>query len=174
MPSHLFIAGFSGSGKSTVGEIVARRLGWGFLDLDRQIEKSCGESVAVLFSEKGESYFRRMETRELLRVTKACSKPLVVSLGGGALLNKTNRALISRHGTSVYLRCSQKELFRRLTSSTPRPLLKSSAKSKTASRQIINQLFKSRRQQYEQCDIMLSVTNLNPQQAAKQICEAIS
>lgn len=171
---HLFLAGFSGSGKSTVGKLAARRLGWTFVDLDKQVEAVCGESVVSILDRLGEPCFRRMETTQLRRICRASGRPLVVALGGGALVKKTNRSLVSRHGTSIYLRCSQTELLRRLLSGPPRPLLKTTVGSKSAIRLAISQLLASRRRHYEQCDIMISVTNLSPQETAKRVCEAIS
>lgn len=101
--AQIHLAGFMGSGKSTVGRLLARHLLWNFLDLDGVVERHEGRSVARIFSESGEAAFRDSE-RHVLR--QLVSKPsTVVALGGGTLIDADNQARSRRHAALVWLRC---------------------------------------------------------------------
>ena len=92
-----------GSGKSTVGRLLARHLLWNFLDLDGVVERHEGRSVARIFAESGEAAFRDSERHVLRQVV---SKPsTVVALGGGTLIDEGNQVLSRRHAALVWLRC---------------------------------------------------------------------
>ncbi len=106
------LVGFMGCGKSTVGQLLARRLLWNFLDLDVLIVRHAGRPIADIFAEEGEESFRQTETFVLRQATQ---KPrTVVALGGGAHLAAENRELSARTATSVWLRCEFAELRRRI------------------------------------------------------------
>ncbi len=119
---HLVLIGLPGSGKSTVGRAVAKRLSRPFLDFDAEIEKREGISVARIFAERGEAVFRSLElslTREL-----AAAPPMVLAPGGGWVTIPGAMALLRPPGRIVYLNISPKEALRRLTRSRiVRPLL---------------------------------------------------
>jgi len=118
----LFIIGFMGAGKSTVGGIVAARLGRPFLDLDREIERETGRTVAELFSAHGESGFRDAERAAL---ALAARQPgIVVACGGGVVTDVGSHAILRESGTVVYLRVSADEAVARVGfDSSGRPLL---------------------------------------------------
>lgn len=100
----IHLTGFMGSGKSTVGRQLARRLVWNFLDLDRVVERHEGRSVARIFAEDGEQQFRASERHVLRQVV---AKPdTVVALGGGTLIDPGNVETVCGHATLVWLRCS--------------------------------------------------------------------
>ncbi len=88
----LILTGFPGVGKSAVGRALARRLGWGFLDLDEAVEAAAGRPIPRIFSEEGEEAFRDMETRALEQALRA--ERLVVAAGGGVLVRRRNRELL--------------------------------------------------------------------------------
>jgi shikimate kinase len=122
----VFLVGFMGAGKSSVGRSLARRLGWSFEDLDDRIEARAGRSVPEIFRDLGETEFRRLETislRELLGELGA--GPRVVALGGGAFAQPENAALLEHAGVPViFLDGSAEELFRRCEQERrERPLL---------------------------------------------------
>ncbi|MFQ5745054.1 MAG: shikimate kinase [Acidobacteriota bacterium] len=99
----LHLTGFMGSGKSTVGQQLARRLLWNFLDLDAVVARHAEKSVARIFAEGGEESFRAMESHVLRQLVK---KPhTVVALGGGTLLDPRNREICVQAATVVWLRC---------------------------------------------------------------------
>jgi shikimate kinase len=122
MRETVYLTGFMGTGKSVVGRELARRLRRPFVDLDAEIERSAGKSVAALFEERGEKAFRRLESAALRKTAKR--RGIVAALGGGALIDKRNLALVERTGVLVKLTCSRRELVRRLRASRlSRPLL---------------------------------------------------
>lgn len=110
---NIFLVGARGSGKSTVGPLVAKRLGWSFIDLDQRVEQEAGCSIAEIFSRDGEEGFRRRESAEVQKLKKA--KHTVVSLGGGATLDASNLSLIRRTGRIIWLRAPAAVLWSRIT-----------------------------------------------------------
>jgi len=115
------LVGMPGSGKSSVGRQLARRLRLPFADSDAVIEQRVGESVRSFFEREGEDRFRELETivlRELLTHDHG-----VIATGGGAVLRPENREVLQARSTVVYLRSTPDELFRRLRHDTQRPLL---------------------------------------------------
>ncbi|MBF0585522.1 shikimate kinase [Prosthecochloris sp. N3] len=121
-PSLIFLTGFSGSGKSTIGPLLANSLGFDFVDLDQEIEHAAGKSINRIFAEDGEAHFRELEATTLQQMTG--KKELVVSLGGGVLQNDRSFSLIISTGTLVYLHSSPLVLAKRLSHKTDRPLMK--------------------------------------------------
>ena len=109
---NIFVLGFMGSGKSSLGERLANRLGRDFVDLDKLIEEKEGKSISEIFSEKGETYFREIETKTLndLKSESEC----VVSLGGGAPCSELNLSFIGSNGMSIYIKEPEDILFGRL------------------------------------------------------------
>jgi shikimate kinase len=120
--SLIFLTGFSGSGKSTIGPLLANSLGFEFVDLDQAIEKRAGKPITRIFAEDGEQHFRELELQSLSGFVN--QNNLVISLGGGVLENDHSYSLIKESGTLVYLKSSAKTLARRLCNKTDRPLLK--------------------------------------------------
>jgi shikimate kinase len=118
----IFLIGFMGSGKSTVGKLLAEKLAFNFIDTDDVIEQRAGMSINVIFEKYGETHFRKLETallKEICLKTKA-----VVSTGGGLPIYNDNIALINQHGTSVYLSIAPNRILKRLENSEKRPLIK--------------------------------------------------
>jgi shikimate kinase len=119
--TNVYLVGMPGSGKTRVGYVLARLVGLSFVDLDREIEASAGSSVAEIFEREGEGGFRRMES-EALEVISA-QEGLVVSCGGGVVLDAGNRALLSSSGKVVWLSMSVERLRERAPVAGRRPLL---------------------------------------------------
>lgn len=121
MEDVLILIGFMGVGKTASGRELARRLGWDFVDLDQAVEESAGLSIPVIFAQRGEECFRRLES-EALEQTLQRGR-VVIATGGGVVLGEKNRKLLA--GSRVfYLYAPAQECLRRLRkSSTPRPLL---------------------------------------------------
>ena len=121
-PTRIYLTGFMGSGKSTIGPLLAEALGYAFVDLDERIEAEAGRPIRGLFAEEGEAAFRALEAR-LLRASGAWTET-VVALGGGALTFEANLQSARAQGAIVYLHTSVDELARRLRQDgTDRPLL---------------------------------------------------
>jgi chorismate synthase len=120
-PSHLYLCGLSGSGKSTVGQLVAKSLGLPFFDLDVEIERATGQSVREIFSKEGEAAFRALEIATLRKLS--AGQPSVIALGGGTIMSAAARDLLRRSGDTVWLQVPVATLAARLTGDTTRPLL---------------------------------------------------
>jgi shikimate kinase len=108
----VFLVGFMACGKTTAGVELARRLGWDFVDLDAQIEAREGVTIAEIFQARGESEFRKMETRTLRDLTQSLQRDTVVALGGGTFAQAANRELLGSW-PSVFLDVPLVELWRR-------------------------------------------------------------
>jgi shikimate kinase len=110
-----------GAGKTSVGRLLARRLGKTFYDCDQEIERATGVRIPVIFEIEGEPGFRARERRMLGELAR--SSEVVLATGGGAILATENRALLKANGTVVYLRASPHDLWQRTRHDRNRPLL---------------------------------------------------
>lgn len=121
---HFMIAlvGMPGSGKTTVGRQLARRLGFAFVDSDRLIEERIGGSIREFFDREGEEAFRAIEEATLDELTKAGGRT-VVSTGGGAVVRPATRERLRQSGYVIYLHALPEDIYRRLRHDTTRPLL---------------------------------------------------
>ncbi|HEY2214653.1 MAG TPA: shikimate kinase [Acidimicrobiales bacterium] len=122
MTPRILLVGMMGAGKTTVGELLAHRLGWDYLDSDAEVVAATGLTVPALFARDGELAFRDAEAAAL---TLACAtpEPVVVSVAGGAVLRAENRTLLSSSGTVVWLRARPETLASRVGDGVGRPLL---------------------------------------------------
>jgi shikimate kinase len=121
-PILISLIGLPGSGKSTVGQQLARRLDLAFIDSDTAIEQRIGCSIREYFEREGEESFRDAEEAVIADLTQS-SRPSVLSTGGGAVLRQNNRDRLRANGYVVYLRSSPEEVFKRLRNDRNRPLL---------------------------------------------------
>jgi shikimate kinase len=122
MAEHIFLVGMMGSGKTTVGRLLTRRLGWRFLDSDEQVGRNTGQTVPEIFAARGEAAFRAAEARALAEAALT-DTPTVVAVAGGAVLDPANREVIRGHGPVVWLRARVETLADRVGDGTGRPLL---------------------------------------------------
>jgi shikimate kinase len=118
----LFLVGMMGAGKTTVGKRLARRLGWPFVDADRELEARLGVPVQTIFELEGEPGFRRREAALIDELTQRTD--VVFATGGGAVLDAGNREALRTRGRVVYLRASVGDLWHRLRRDKVRPLLR--------------------------------------------------
>ena len=122
-PSGLIcLVGMMGAGKTTVGKRLARRLGWAFVDSDRELEARLGVSIPTIFDLEGEAGFRRRES-ELVQEL-ALRRGTILATGGGAILDPENRRVLHEQAHVVYLRATVQDLWLRLRRDTTRPLLR--------------------------------------------------
>ena len=150
----IYLTGFMGSGKSTIGPILANALGFSHVDLDMLIESTSGRRIPQIFSESGEAVFREIENA-LLRDLSARTE-CVVSLGGGTLTNERNFGVVKSSGILVYLKLSTDEAFRRLRHKTDRPMLRRPEEGNVSEKEIrerVQRLLASREPQYARADI---------------------
>ena len=101
---NLTLCGMMGSGKSIVGKLLARKINFNFIDTDKFIKKKIGKSINKIFSENGEEYFRELEEKTIIDILQ--KKKYVISLGGGAILNKRIRNVIKNNSYNIYLKVS--------------------------------------------------------------------
>jgi shikimate kinase len=118
---NIFLVGLMGAGKTSVGKLLARRLGKAFYDCDHEIERTTGVRIPVIFEIEGEEGFRVREGKMLAELVQR--SPVVIATGGGAVLSEQNRNLLRQHGTVVYLCASPHDLWHRTRHDRNRPLL---------------------------------------------------
>jgi len=119
----IFLIGFMGSGKTSIGKRLAKFLGFDFIDLDSVIETKEGKPISKIFMERGETAFRILEQEALQELVKETC--VVVATGGGAPCHNNNLQFMNANGTTVYLRLDQEALLQRLTDAKlKRPLIK--------------------------------------------------
>ena len=147
----IYLVGFMGSGKSTVGRALADELGWHFVDLDEEIERRAGAAISTIFDQHGERVFRNLESEALRQIVRGVQsgRPHVVSLGGGALLSENNFDLVSNHGITVWLDCPLEMLERRVASAQHRPLARDPVR--------FRELFEVRKPGYARADYRIEV-----------------
>lgn len=170
------LVGFMGAGKSGVGKALAQRLGWRYIDLDDLVESREARSVAEIFAASGETGFRYAESqalKELLTAKSLSETSIVLSLGGGAICQPENQALLERaQSVIVFLSASAQELWQRCvtkqtlgTETRPRPLLKDEASFK--------QLYAERLPHYERAQITVTTSGKSVDQAAEEVHSAL-
>lgn len=121
LPKRVILIGPMGAGKSTIGRMLARELGYRFLDTDRIIEERCGANIPWIFDVEGEDGFRLRETAMLREL--AAETELVLATGGGAVIRDENHALLQQNAAIVYLRTSIEQQVERTRKDRNRPLL---------------------------------------------------
>ncbi len=159
---NVILTGFMGTGKSSVGRLLASRLNFTFCDLDAVIVAQEGKSINSIFSSMGECYFRTVESSVLQHVLQHSSQ--VVSTGGGAVIKKENRDLMRRCGRVINLVASPDTILRRLQDDDERPLLRD---SKTL--QQIQKLLMDRESFYSEADIRIDTDGKNVEDVARDI-----
>jgi len=174
VPQKIFLIGFMGSGKSRVGRVLSRRLGFDFIDLDSLIEGKMGVSIAEIFKSSGEGGFRDIESRILGEVVEGKGGDevgaRVVSTGGGIILRGENRAVMSGCGVTVYLRTPARVIWDRVKhDDTVRPLLQVEGDPLEK----ICELLMERKSLYEQADLVVDTENRTPEEVAEEIAQGL-
>ena len=163
----VFLVGPMGAGKTTIGRQLARILGRSFVDLDLEIEQSCGADIAWIFDVEGESGFRKREAampREM-----ASRDSMVIATGGGVVLDSESRALLKCSGTVVFLSVAAKTLYSRMQQDTKRPLLQVADK-----KSMIDSIVKEREPLYKEvADIVFDSHKKTPTVAAQELASLI-
>jgi len=160
-PDNIVLAGFMGTGKTSVGRILSARLNWPLVDTDTVVEELAGRPVPEIIRVEGESVFRRWEREACKRV--ATGKQQVVATGGGALLDPANRATLADGGLVVCLTCHPEEIARRLEGDETRPLLDHDPVTR------IRQLLDARATVYDALPHHVDTTTGSPEQVADEI-----
>lgn len=162
-PQRVVLVGFMGAGKSTVGPLLAERLGWDFLDMDSRIEERLGMDVASCFRTHGEEAFRAEEravARELLD-----RRRVVVAAGGGAFAGAETRELLRRNALTVWLLADLAAVLRRVPADGRRPL--------AGNREIMASRLAERESAYREADVTVETSDVGPDAVAERIVSAV-
>lgn len=163
----VFLTGFMGSGKTTVGRILTGKTGWPFTDLDDEIAVRAGMSISGIFESLGEESFRAMESDLLLELGTGSG---IMSLGGGTLMNSGSRKFVMESGLVIYLRATPDTLAERLAGEADgRPMLAESDSMVETVREILA----ARKQFYEEAHWTIDTDDLDPGQVADLIYDRI-
>lgn len=163
---NLVLIGFSGTGKSTIGEITAKKLGVQFADTDKLIELSENMSISRIFAEFGEKYFRQLEKD----VVRECSekKDMVIATGGGVVLDPQNMANLKSNGFIILLKAKPEIICRNIYEDKNRPLLSDSENLMDR----VNEMLKIRADYYKDNHYEIDVSDMTVEQAADEIIKS--
>ena len=151
-----------GVGKSTVGKNLAQKLSCNFVDIDRTIESREGSTINLIFKNKSESYFRKLENE--ISLEKLKKKNTVISLGGGAFLNKSIRREVKNTSVSFWLDVDVSEIIKRLKKTKKRPLLYNKNLNVT-----VNKIYLERKKTYSEADYRIKCNFLGPDKIVDKI-----
>lgn len=151
-----------GVGKSTIGKILAKKLNYNFVDVDKLIESKENLSINLIFKHKGENYFRKIEYKVILSELK--NNNSVISLGGGAFLNNTIRKNAKKLSTSFWLDVPVEELIKRLKKNKKRPLLLNKNLSET-----VKKIYFDRKKIYNEADYRIKCNSLRSGEIVNKI-----
>ena len=164
---NIAVYGFMGVGKSTVGALLAEKLGLQVVDMDSEIEKRAGSKISEIFQNYGEPYFRELESELVKELAKTTDT--VIACGGGTVADQDNAETLREASRMIYLTASIDEIVKRTSRDNTRPLLDVSDPENTAVK-----LFEARKPIYERyAEVTLDTTGLEPEHIVEQILEAI-
>ncbi|EKE02576.1 MAG: Shikimate kinase [uncultured bacterium] len=164
MAKNIVLTGLMGSGKSTVGSLIAQKLGKIFVDTDKLIEEDAQININEIFAQYGEAYFRELEAKIIKRVSPNSDQ--VISTGGGTLINPDNLKNLKDNGALFYLKASAKTLFERIKNENNRPLLKNNDPLST-----LEKLLEKREEFYNQADFIINTENKQIDRIVSEIIE---
>ena len=162
MGKNLTLTGMMGVGKSTIGKILAKQLNYKFVDVDKLIEDREGSTINLIFKNKSESYFRKIENDITLAELKKYNS--VISMGGGAFLNNSIRKSAKKLSTSFWLDVSIDELIKRLKKNNKRPLL-----FKKNTNEEVKKIYFDRKKIYNEADYRIICDSLKSEEIARKI-----
>jgi shikimate kinase len=160
--TNLYLIGMMGVGKSTIGRLLAKKMGYMFMDTDALVEQCTGQSVTSIFAELGEAGFRSLEHQVLAEVSAYTR--LVVATGGGIVLDPMNWSHL-RDGIILWLDLPVESLYQRLSADQSRPLLQTSDPFQT-----LTNIYEQRRDRYAQADLQIKI---NPAESPQMVCDRL-
>lgn len=172
---NVFLIGYRGTGKTTVAKLIAQKLGTHWIDADVEIERRSGKTIANIFAESGERFFRQLESdliKDLVQELDNTEKT-IVALGGGAVLQSENREALRGHGTVFWLLASPKTIASRIQLDPASPANRPNLTT-TGGIEEIRQLLTKRAPIYEECaNHTINTENKTPEQVAAEIVTII-
>jgi len=160
---NIFLVGFMGVGKTSVGSVLAQKLSYKFVDLDKLIVEQENFSIKDIFSKFGEEYFREIEHKTLETIINYTDS--IIALGGGTFTFERNRNLIQQNGISIWLDCDLDVILSRLSNDTLRPLYSNPKQ--------MQELLNSRLSAYSQANFTVDVSNLTIDETVNNIISVI-
>ncbi|HCS75547.1 MAG TPA: shikimate kinase [Clostridiales bacterium] len=167
MKPNIFLIGFMGTGKTTLGQILADQTGMTFIDMDAQIEERTGKTIADIFKEDGETWFRKKETEVLAE--SIIQENQVFSTGGGIVLRPRNKELMKNNGIVIALKANINTIWERLKNTSNRPLLNSQNP-----KEALQILYQQRIDLYDFAHISIQVDGRSQAELIKEITAKIS
>ena len=164
---NIYLVGFMGAGKTTVGAVLADKVGFNCVDPDQVLEDNAGTTITAIFSEYGEDYFRDLETKTLKAISTGEGQ--VIATGGGAVIKDDNWEIMKDSGVSVYLKAPVEVLYDRIKDSTHRPLLQVENPLQRA-----RELLDERESLYQKADMIIDTEEMSVTEVADQIVRALS
>lgn len=160
----IFLCGFMGCGKSTVGKLAARKLGYSFCDSDEVIVEREGMTIPEIFAQKGEAYFRQVEAEV---IKSLCGKKAIVACGGGAMLNPDSAKAAAKAGAVIFLDLDFEACYGRISGDSNRPIVVNSTKEELKER------FNSRYDVYNKHSTIQIDGSGSPMSTAELIVDAV-
>ena len=160
---NIVFLGMMGSGKSSMGLLISKKLNLNFFDIDNIIEKELNSKISDIFKNKGESFFRNFEEKTTLKILK--NKGVIISLGGGAFLNKKIRDEILKNHISFWLKWKSETIIKRIGSSHKRPIAFNASKTE------LMDLIKKRSNFYSKAMYRVKCDNLSKNQIVQKIID---
>ena len=162
MVKNIALTGMMGVGKSTVGKILAKKLNYNFIDVDKIIELKEGNSISSIFKNKGEIYFRKIENDITMNELKKSKS--VISLGGGAFINNLIRQNTKKTSTSFWLDVPVEEIIKRLKNNKQRPLIINKNINET-----LKKIYFERKKIYNEADFRIKCSSLKSEEIVNKI-----
>ena len=160
-----------GTGKTSIGKLLASKLGCAFIDLDHKIEADSKMTIPEIFKQYGEAQFRKMEKQAVKEVTER--RGIVIATGGGTIKDAENMRLLKSSGIVICLTASVDEILFRTETKGDRPVLDANDKAQGDRRAAIEKLLEERRVFYDQADYKVDTTDWSPMQIIEDICKYV-
>ena len=159
----IYLIGFMGSGKSTVGRMLADQIGWRFTDIDDDVEAAAQTSIAELFTQRGEEEFRRFESEAIRQRVRRIQSghPMVLALGGGAFTQQATIDLLENNGVTIWLDADFPIVKKRVSLASHRPLARNAER--------FAELFQQRRENYAKAEYRVIITEDDSRAALQEI-----
>ena len=171
MKKNIVLIGFMGTGKTSIGKMLASKLGCAFVDLDHKIEDDNDMTIPEIFQKYGETHFRELEKQAVKETTGR--RGIVIATGGGTIKDTENMQLLRESGVVICLTADVDEILSRTESKGERPVLDAKDKAQGDRRAAIEKLLEERRIFYDQADYKVDTTDWSPMQIIDDICRYV-
>ncbi len=166
MKGNVILTGFMGTGKTSLGKMLAPKIGRPFVDLDQKIEEDFGMKIPAIFEKHGESFFRDLEKKAVREVSG--KRGLVISTGGGTIKDPENFELLKKSGVIICLTAEPEEILNRTSRRGERPVLDGGGDERL---ETIKKLLTERQKFYDLADYKVDTTDWSPLQIIDDICK---